>query len=73
MKKPQIGPFTVIGAVLGADTLLLALRFAGVITKPWLLVTAPLWLVFAVLGVAGFLLMIWTLAVGHVDGKAPRR
>lgn len=73
MKKSQNGPSGVIAVALLICLAPSALKLAGVIDRPWWLVTLPLWAVFALVVVFALALAIATIAVvALADNKAEK-
>lgn len=54
------GDALLVGFAVAVQVLLLALRWAGIVTAPWYIVLAPTWLLLLV-GIGTVVLIIWSL------------
>lgn len=54
------GDALLVGIAVAIQVVLLALHWAGIITWPWYIVMAPLWLLILV-GIGTIVLFVWSL------------
>jgi hypothetical protein len=73
LKKSMSGPGGVIAVALAICLAPTALKVAGVVDRPWWLVTLPLWAWLAIFVAFGLVMAIATVVIAIFDGKAQRR
>jgi hypothetical protein len=73
MKKSDSGPAGFIAVAFAICLAPTVLKLAGVIDRPWWLVTLPLWAWLAIFVAFGLVMAIATVVIAIFDGKAQRR